>query len=201
MREIRRRTRVVGNFPDRQSALMLVAARLRYVASTRWGSRRYLDMNRFREFCQEERVLEGMQSLRAASLPQEKMRQPQPPLPIPKPNVRNLTDTTCPADYDRGLETKKDQIRAVSLLVRAPGGDPEMDSHRSVSCAKYLLRPLPPYLVSVRASHRVARARGGPRRLGRYRSGGSGQELDCRSRAALPQEGSPKGEDTQGAAR
>ena len=44
MREIRRRTRVVGAFPDGQSALMLVAARLRHVAGTRWGTRRYLDM-------------------------------------------------------------------------------------------------------------------------------------------------------------
>ena len=42
IREIRRRTRVVGAFPDGQSALMLVAARLRHVAATRWGSRRYL---------------------------------------------------------------------------------------------------------------------------------------------------------------
>jgi putative transposase len=32
MREIRRRTRVVGNFPDGRSALMLVTARLRYIA-------------------------------------------------------------------------------------------------------------------------------------------------------------------------
>ena len=31
-REIRRCTRVVGNFPDGQSALMLVAARLRYLS-------------------------------------------------------------------------------------------------------------------------------------------------------------------------
>jgi transposase-like protein len=46
MREIRRRTRVVGAFPDGTSALMLVAARLRYVASTRWGTRKYLDMTR-----------------------------------------------------------------------------------------------------------------------------------------------------------
>jgi transposase-like protein len=46
-REIRRRTRVVGNFPDGQSALMLVAARLRHVAATQWGARRYLDMERF----------------------------------------------------------------------------------------------------------------------------------------------------------
>ena len=45
MREIRRRTRVVGAFPDGQSALMLVAARLRHIAGTRWGSRRYLDMD------------------------------------------------------------------------------------------------------------------------------------------------------------
>jgi transposase-like protein len=49
MREIRRRTRVVGNFPDGESAVMLVAARLRHVAGTRWGSRRYLDMDRLRE--------------------------------------------------------------------------------------------------------------------------------------------------------
>ena len=46
MREIRRRTRVVGNFPDGRSALMLVTARLRYIAGTEWGSRRYMDMTR-----------------------------------------------------------------------------------------------------------------------------------------------------------
>jgi len=49
MREIRRRTRVVGAFPDGRSALMLVAARLRHVAGTQWGSRRYLDMARLKE--------------------------------------------------------------------------------------------------------------------------------------------------------
>jgi transposase-like protein len=49
MREIRRRTRVVGNFPDGKSALMLVAARLRHIAGTRWGKRVYLDMDRLRE--------------------------------------------------------------------------------------------------------------------------------------------------------
>jgi putative transposase len=49
MREIRRRTRVVGNFPDGKSALMLVAARLRHIAGTRWGKRVYLDMQRLRE--------------------------------------------------------------------------------------------------------------------------------------------------------
>ena len=53
MREVRRRTRVVGNFPDGQSALMLVAARLRYVAGTKWGTRRYLDMSRLRKEAEE----------------------------------------------------------------------------------------------------------------------------------------------------
>ena len=49
MREIRRRTRVVGAFPDGNSALMLVAARLRHVAGTKWGTRKYLDMDRLQE--------------------------------------------------------------------------------------------------------------------------------------------------------
>jgi putative transposase len=44
-REIRRRTRVVGNFPDGRSALMLVSARLRYLSSTTWGEKKYLDMS------------------------------------------------------------------------------------------------------------------------------------------------------------
>jgi putative transposase len=43
---VRRRTRAVGAFPDGKSALMLAAARLRHVAGTKWGTRRYLDMNR-----------------------------------------------------------------------------------------------------------------------------------------------------------
>jgi len=49
MREIRRRTRVVGAFPDGQSARMLVAARLRHVAATKWGTKRYLQMDRLAE--------------------------------------------------------------------------------------------------------------------------------------------------------
>ena len=49
MRKIRRRTRVVGAFPDGQSALMLVAARLRHVAGTKWGTRRYMNMDRLKE--------------------------------------------------------------------------------------------------------------------------------------------------------
>jgi putative transposase len=44
LREVRRRTRVVGAFPDGHSALMLVAARLRHIAGTKWGTKKYVDM-------------------------------------------------------------------------------------------------------------------------------------------------------------
>ena len=43
-REIRRRTRVVGSFPDGHAALMLVSARLRYMAGQKWGTQRYMNM-------------------------------------------------------------------------------------------------------------------------------------------------------------
>jgi putative transposase len=43
-REIRRRTRVVGAFPDGQSALMLVCVRLRHVTGTQWSVKRYMSM-------------------------------------------------------------------------------------------------------------------------------------------------------------
>ena len=54
MREIRRRTRVVGSFPDGNAALMLVAARLRHIAGTSWGTRRYLNTDLLRESIREE---------------------------------------------------------------------------------------------------------------------------------------------------
>src|SRR5271157_859655 len=44
LREIRRRTRVVGSFPDGQSALNLAAARLRHIAGTAWSTKRYLNI-------------------------------------------------------------------------------------------------------------------------------------------------------------
>ena len=49
MREIRRRTRVVGAFPDGESALNLASARLRHIAGTKWSTKRYLDMKLLRE--------------------------------------------------------------------------------------------------------------------------------------------------------
>ena len=42
-REIRRRTCVVGTFPDGNSALMLVCARLRHVAGTQWSNKNYMN--------------------------------------------------------------------------------------------------------------------------------------------------------------
>jgi len=46
LREVRRRTRAVGAFPDGKSARLPASARLRHVAGTKLGTRRYLDMNR-----------------------------------------------------------------------------------------------------------------------------------------------------------
>jgi putative transposase len=45
MREIRRRTRVVGAFPDARSCLNLAAARLRHIAGTKWSTKRYMNMD------------------------------------------------------------------------------------------------------------------------------------------------------------
>ena len=42
MKEIRRRTRVIGSFPDGDSAMMLVGARLRHISTTKWGTRQYM---------------------------------------------------------------------------------------------------------------------------------------------------------------
>lgn len=43
-KEIRRRTRVVGAFPDGQSCLNLAAARLRHIAAGIWSAREYMSM-------------------------------------------------------------------------------------------------------------------------------------------------------------
>jgi len=55
-REIRRRTRVVGAFPDGNSALMLVCARLRHVAGTQWGCKKYMNMKHLKTMEQEPQV-------------------------------------------------------------------------------------------------------------------------------------------------
>lgn len=43
-REIKRRTKAIGAFPDGQSALVLVCARLRHIARTQCGIKRYMNM-------------------------------------------------------------------------------------------------------------------------------------------------------------
>ena len=53
-REIKRRTRVIGTFPNSESALMLVCARLRYIASNDWGKKRYLNMKHLTDMLTEE---------------------------------------------------------------------------------------------------------------------------------------------------
>ena len=56
MKEIRRRTRVVGAFPDGNSCLNLAAARLRHMAGTTWSANRDLNM----ELLQKEKINAGM---------------------------------------------------------------------------------------------------------------------------------------------
>ena len=57
--EIRRRTRVVGTFPDGNSALMLVTARLKCIAEHEWGKRRYLDISKLEEMDELKGKAEG----------------------------------------------------------------------------------------------------------------------------------------------
>jgi transposase-like protein len=57
-REIRKRTRVVGHFPDGRSALLLVLARLRPLAGTQWGARRYLVMDKLQNQSPRKEALE-----------------------------------------------------------------------------------------------------------------------------------------------
>lgn len=59
MREIRRRTRMVGAFPDGNSALLLVSARFRHIAGKTWGAKRYLDMSRLRTLETESALSNG----------------------------------------------------------------------------------------------------------------------------------------------
>lgn len=58
-REIRRRTRAVGTFPDGNSALMLVTARLKCIVEHEWGKRRYLDMSKLEEMDELRGKAEG----------------------------------------------------------------------------------------------------------------------------------------------
>lgn len=56
-RESRRRTRVVGTAPDGSFALMLVCARLRHVAGTQWGNKKYVNMKHLEAVCQDASIV------------------------------------------------------------------------------------------------------------------------------------------------
>lgn len=58
-REIKRRTRAIGAFPDGNSALMLVCARLRHVAGSTWGEKRYMNMEHLQEVDTQSHTLAG----------------------------------------------------------------------------------------------------------------------------------------------
>jgi transposase-like protein len=53
LKDARRRTKVVGAFPNGHSALMLVAARLRHVSATQWGTRKYMNIKLLEEMDKE----------------------------------------------------------------------------------------------------------------------------------------------------
>ena len=55
-REIHRRTRVAGSFPDGNSVLMLVCARLRHVAGTQWGNRKYMNMKHLEDALEDASI-------------------------------------------------------------------------------------------------------------------------------------------------
>lgn len=56
LKEVRRRTKVIGAFPDGQSAMMLVGARLRHITTTQWGTVKYMNMDHLAERDIEENL-------------------------------------------------------------------------------------------------------------------------------------------------
>ena len=64
MKEIRRRTRVIDPFLDGESALMLVAARLRHIAGSTWSERKYLNMDLLIDYSKEEKVSQSTDFVR-----------------------------------------------------------------------------------------------------------------------------------------
>lgn len=82
-RKIRRRTRIAGTFPDGNSALMLVTARLKYIVEHEWGNRRYLDMSKLEEMDRPKGKTEGQKRTRlrpVKSICERFLTAPQPVL-------------------------------------------------------------------------------------------------------------------------
>lgn len=62
-REIGKKTRVVGTFPDDNTTLRLATARLKYIAEHEWGKSRYLDMSRLEEMDGLKGKVEGQKRM------------------------------------------------------------------------------------------------------------------------------------------
>ena len=62
-REMKRRTKAIGAFPDGQSALMLVCARLCHVAGTQWGTRCYMNMDHLSKSVHRVETTEGKRNI------------------------------------------------------------------------------------------------------------------------------------------
>ena len=62
-REMKHRTKAIGAFPDGQSALMLVCARLRHVAGTQWRTRRYMNMDHLSKSVHRVETTEGKRNI------------------------------------------------------------------------------------------------------------------------------------------
>jgi hypothetical protein len=99
LREIRRRTRVVGAFPDGQSALNLAAARLRHIAGTAWLTKRYLNIELLKD--QEMRNTHPRMSQGRAPLSQPKVRK-----------IRTLDNL-----YERLTVSRDAFLRAARIVV------------------------------------------------------------------------------------
>lgn len=54
------RTRVVGSFPDGNSVLMLFCARLRHVAGTQWGNKKYMNMKHLETTLEDTPIAGGL---------------------------------------------------------------------------------------------------------------------------------------------
>ena len=67
-REICRRTRVVGCFPDGNSALILVCARLRHVAGIQWGNKKYMNMKHVEAVLENASIADWLYSSRDCKL-------------------------------------------------------------------------------------------------------------------------------------
>jgi hypothetical protein len=78
LREIQRRTRVVGAFPDGQSALNLAAARLRHIAGTAWSTKRYLNIELLKDQQMRDAITARARAGRRSA----------------KPKVRKILDTS-----------------------------------------------------------------------------------------------------------